>query len=206
MDNRVNYVVIGDIHVGKKDDRRLADELEKHFTEYIKLHHEREGLELIVVAGDLFDRIVRLNEFAGIYAVSFMRNLVEWSYDNNILVRILKGTKTHDYNQLDALNDIEKDYPNFKIIRKVEKEDMILNDNNFNVLYLPEEYPTDPDNYYEEYFNVEDKTYDMIFGHGMIDFVAFTGYEDDSENPVRHTPTHKADELIRLSKGPVLFG
>ena len=40
----------------------------------------------------------------------------------------------------------------------------------------------------------------------MIDFIAFTGYEDDSENRVHGTPTHKADDLIRVTKGPIIFG
>ena len=40
----------------------------------------------------------------------------------------------------------------------------------------------------------------------MIDFIAFTGYEDDSENRVHGTPTHKANDLIRVTKGPIIFG
>ena len=203
-----NYVVIADLHIGKKDDQKLAEEIEERFTKVIKEYNSNKGLDLIVISGDLFDRIVRLNEYAGVYAVSFMTKLVEWAWDNSIIVRILKGTKTHDYNQLQVFYDLQFRFTNFKIIWKVQTETIhsIRTGMMFRALYIPEEYPSDAASYYSDFFNVDDKSYDMVFGHGMIDFVAFTGYEDDSENPVRVAPVHVAEKLISLTKGPIIFG
>ncbi len=47
------------------------------------------------------------------------------------------------------------------VIYKVSTEELF---DNFNVLYLPEEYIDSYDDYYGEYF-IPNK-YDMIFGHG----------------------------------------
>lgn len=202
----LNYVVLADVHIGKKDDKKLKEELDSHFFDFIRSTHKESGLDLIVIAGDLFDRVLRFNEYSGLLAIDFMTNLEEFCFDNNIYLRILKGTKSHDYSQLDVFTNLEEQFSNFKIIRKVATESLIIKDKEFKILYLPEEYPSDPTSYYEEYFDVKKNTYDLTFGHGMIDFVAFTGYEDDSENEAKGTPTHEAKTLMKITAGPVIFG
>ena len=57
-------------------------------------------------------------------------------------IRIIKGTRSHDFNQLDILKVFkEKAGSHFKIIEKNEVEVF----NGYRILYLPEEYPTDYD-------------------------------------------------------------
>lgn len=195
----MRLVNISDIHIGKKDDMRLKEELEIFF-DYLK---DTENIDMITVSGDLFDRVLTANEYGTTLALEFIQRLIEL-YIPEIDIRIIKGTRSHDFNQLDILKVFkEKAGSHFKIIEKNEVEVF----NGYKILYLPEEYPTDYDDFYKEnLLGVEDKVYDFIIGHGMIDFIAFTGYEDDSENRVHGTPTHKADDLIRVTKGPIIFG
>ena len=195
----MRLVNISDIHIGKKDDMRLKEELEIFF-DYLK---DTENIDMITLSGDLFDRVLTANEYGTTLALEFIQRLIEL-YIPEIDIRIIKGTRSHDFNQLDILKVFkEKAGSHFKIIEKNEVEVF----NGYKMLYLPEEYPTDYDDFYKEnLLGVEDKVYDFIIGHGMIDFIAFTGYEDDSENRVHGTPTHKADDLIRVTKGPIIFG
>lgn len=195
----MRLVNISDIHIGKKDDMRLKEELEIFF-DYLK---DTENIDMITISGDLFDRVLTANEYGTTLALEFIQRLIEL-YIPEIDIRIIKGTRSHDFNQLDILKVFkEKAGSHFKIIEKNEVEVF----NGYKMLYLPEEYPTDYDDFYKEnLLGVEDKVYDFIIGHGMIDFIAFTGYEDDSENRVHGTPTHKADDLIRVTKGPIIFG
>lgn len=195
----MRLVNISDIHIGKKDDMRLKEELEIFF-DYLK---DTENIDMITISGDLFDRVLTANEYGTTLALEFIQRLIEL-YIPEIDIRIIKGTRSHDFNQLDILKVFkEKAGSHFKIIEKNEVEVF----NGYKILYLPEEYPTDYDDFYKEnLLGVEDKVYDFIIGHGMIDFIAFTGYEDDSENRVHGTPTHKADDLIRVTKGPIIFG
>lgn len=195
----MRLVNISDIHIGKKDDMRLKEELEIFF-DYLK---DTEDIDMITVSGDLFDRVLTANEYGTTLALEFIQRLIDL-YIPEIDIRIIKGTRSHDFNQLDILKVFkEKAGSHFKIIEKNEVEVF----NGYKILYLPEEYPTDYDDFYKEnLLGVEDKVYDFIIGHGMIDFIAFTGYEDDSENRVHGTPTHKADDLIRVTKGPIIFG
>lgn len=195
----MKLVNISDIHIGKKDDMKLKEELEIFF-DYLK---DTEDIDMITVSGDLFDRVLTANEYGTTLALEFIQRLIDL-YIPEIDIRIIKGTRSHDFNQLDILKVFkEKAGSHFKIIEKNEVEVF----NGYKILYLPEEYPTDYDDFYKEnLLGVEDKVYDFIIGHGMIDFIAFTGYEDDSENRVHGTPTHKADDLIRVTKGPIIFG
>lgn len=195
----MKLVNISDIHIGKKDDMKLKDELEIFF-DYLK---DTEDIDMITISGDLFDRVLTANEYGTTLALEFIQRLIDL-YIPEIAIRIIKGTRSHDFNQLDILKVFkEKAGSHFKIIEKNEVEVF----NGYKILYLPEEYPTDYDDFYKEnLLGVDDKTYDFIIGHGMIDFIAFTGYEDDSENRVHGTPTHKADDLIRVTKGPIIFG
>ena len=195
----MKLVNISDIHIGKKDDMKLKDELEIFF-DYLK---DTENIDMITISGDLFDRVLTANEYGTTLALEFIQRLIDL-YVPEIDIRIIKGTRSHDFNQLDILKVFkEKAGSHFKIIEKNEVEVF----NGYRILYLPEEYPTDYDDFYKEnLLGVEDKVYDFIIGHGMIDFIAFTGYEDDSENRVHGTPTHKANDLIRVTKGPIIFG
>lgn len=195
----MKLVNISDIHIGKKDDMKLKEELEIFF-DYLK---DTENIDMITISGDLFDRVLTANEYGTTLALEFIQRLIDL-YVPEIDIRIIKGTRSHDFNQLDILKVFkEKAGSHFKIIEKNEVEVF----NGYKILYLPEEYPTDYDDFYKEnLLGVEDKVYDFIIGHGMIDFIAFTGYEDDSENRVHGTPTHKANDLIRVTKGPIIFG
>lgn len=195
----MKLVNISDIHIGKKDDMKLKEELEIFF-DYLK---DTEDIDMITISGDLFDRVLTANEYGTTLALEFIQRLIDL-YIPEISIRIIKGTRSHDFNQLDILKVFkEKAGSHFKIIEKNEVEVF----NGYKILYLPEEYPTDYDDFYKEnLLGVDDKIYDFIIGHGMIDFIAFTGYEDDSENRVHGTPTHKADDLIRVTKGPIIFG
>lgn len=195
----MKLVNISDIHIGKKDDMKLKEELEIFF-DYLK---DTENIDMITISGDLFDRVLTANEYGTTLALEFIQRLIDL-YVPEIDIRIIKGTRSHDFNQLDILKVFkEKAGSHFKIIEKNEVEVF----NGYKILYLPEEYPTDYDDFYKEnLLGVDDKAYDFIIGHGMIDFIAFTGYEDDSENRVHGTPTHKADDLIRVTKGPIIFG
>ena len=196
----MKLINISDIHIGKKDDMKLEKELDI-FLDYVKGN----PCEVLTISGDLFDRVLTANEYGTVMAINFIKNLLSITTEHGTAVRIIKGTRSHDFNQLDILKFIKKEVSEFyfNIIERNSTEEI----NGVKFLYLPEEYPTDYDDFYKEnLLSVEDKAYDIIIGHGMIDFIAFTGYEDDSENRVHGTPTHKADDLIRVTKGPIIFG
>ena len=199
--NFFKLVVIADIHFGKKDDNRLYSELKTNFLnviEEIQNDDNENKINMVCIAGDLFDRIIKMNEYSAKIIFDFVSDLCYFGKKYGVFIRILKGTKTHDFNQLQVFKSLEIKYSNFRIIETVETEYI----KELKFLYLPEEYPENIYNYYSSYLN---DTYDCIIGHGMIDSVAFVP-QDDSERIVRNAPVWKLEDLMNICKGPVIFG
>jgi len=195
-------LVIGDIHFGKKDDVLLYEQLKKYFIS--KIEKEGETLDYIIIAGDLFDRVIKLNEIGSNLCIKFVLDLIGLSVKYDFKLRILKGTKTHDFNQLNNFKSVEsKYYPRFRIINTVEEEEIFPE---VFFLYIPEEYVDDPEDYYKEFFNLEKETaYDMIFFHGTFDFVGYVP-NIESERHIKNAPVFKAEEISNIVYGKAIGG
>lgn len=169
-------IVINDLHFGIKDSKRLYDELHQ-VTDYIK---NNKDLELLVIAGDYFDKKLSVVDSPTYFAIQFFRELMNICDQNKIIVRMIQGTRSHDLNQLQIFKpeENEKLHYDFKIIETAQEENI----NGFNVLYLPEEYPENHKDYYAP-FKDEGKEYNAIFGHGTWDFVALPGQIEKSDIP-----------------------
>lgn len=201
QNNSFNVLSIADIHFGKKNDLTLNNEL-RDFIQFINECECR--IDMVVILGDLYDRIIKMNELTSKIIIDFIHEICQLSDKYGFSFRIIKGTKTHDYNQLDIFRVLENEYNDVKVISTVTTEEFTNEDLSYKILYLPEEYPSNIYDYYQEYFN---DTYDMIMGHGMCDFVAFTGNDDENtERFVKSAPVFKAEDLCNISNGPVLFG
>ena len=197
MSNEINmliHVAISDIHFGALDAERLYEELKKEFLNKLK---KLPRIDLITINGDLYHRIISLNDLDAYYSFKFWDKLKKISKKKNCkFIRVIKGTMSHDVNQLDNLpldDDID-----IKIIDQVESE--VLFDR-YRVLYLPEEYIKNPKEYYEEYFN---KEYDLIVGHGQFEETSFINF--DSETTMEAAPVYDAKLFLNICKGPIIFG
>ena len=198
MTNKSVYVgaILADVHFGAMPAEKLYEELEKGFLKYLK---SLKILNYVVLAGDLFDGRLNLNSAHTKYMFIFLKKLMEICVDKNCKLRILKGTLSHDNDQLNVLKLFSNFNVDFKIIETVTSEDLF---HDMKVLYIPEEY-IDNGDYYKEYFNTE---YDMIFGHGMFSEVAFMGKNQTSEITMKKAPIFKSEDILNISKGPVVFG
>ena len=159
----IKGVNIQDLHFGHKDTERMYNEL-SIVKEYL-LHNE---VHILNINGDYFDRKLTASEPAIFYAVNFFSELVDICKEKNIKLRVLQGTRSHDLNQTSTLfqhylNDPDLD---LRFIQTVEDEHIL----GLDVLYVPEEYPENAEEYYGEF---KKKEYSMINGHGTWDFVAF---------------------------------
>ena len=160
---KYKVVMIADIHFGALLFERLYNELEL-FLDFI----EKKSLDFIVILGDWFDKKINLNSKDAKYSTVFFERICQICIDNDIKLRIIQGTESHDNSQLEVLEILAKNKPvDFKVFYEVEEEELFPD---FNVLYVPEEYINSIDEKYGKYMN---KKYDMIFGHGMIQEVKF---------------------------------
>lgn len=115
----MKLVNISDIHIGKKDDIKLEKEL-KIFLDYVNDKYKE--IDILTISGDLFDRVLTANEYGTVLAINFVKSLLEVTSKNDIPLRIIKGTRSHDFNQLDILKFLSKE--NKELFRIIEKMNM----------------------------------------------------------------------------------
>lgn len=194
-------VFIADIHFGAVKSDVLYHELTERFLKVIN----NKRIDMIVFGGDLFHNIITMNYSTSHIVLLFMRNVFDICEKNNIkYVRIIQGTMSHDNNQLHNFHIFEKETSvDFKIILSVQEETL---PEGIRILYLPEEYMKNPSEYYREYLEDVNKRYDFIFGHGMVEEVAFVAKSQESENTMSKAPVFKSKQLINACRGPVYFG
>lgn len=206
MKNAMNILHIADIHFGKKNDQKLYNDLKANFINEIPNIIKNYGhINMIIIEGDLFDRVIKMTESSSNYVLKFISELCELTTKYNFYLRLIQGTKSHDNNQLNNFNHLEVKYPMFKIFKTVNSESIEYNDYEYNILYLPEEYPEDYKKYYYSWMNHEEN-YDFIFGHGMMDFVSYTG-DDETKRKLKHNEAvHSVDKLNLLCNYFCIFG
>ena len=194
------FAAIADIHIGVKHISAvsLKKQLKKHFIKVLKNMKHLDG---IFICGDILHTIVSLNsDYAELY-LWFIDQVYKVAKKQNAVVIIIKGTASHDNDQLQNIKSYidNDDGVDFRIYETVEE---ITLWKNYKVLVLPDvkvKQLKDIDKYL-----TEDKKYDLILGHGLINTMRF--FVQDSENMPTKTYEFDVDKLNATCKGPILFG
>lgn len=190
--------ILSDPHNGAFDAKQWFYELDEGFLEYID---KLPILDFVTITGDFFDTKISVNSEHARYALKFLSKLIKICASKNAKLRIIKGTESHDNKQLEMFDGLRSVSPcDFKVIHTVEKEWLF---DDLHVLYIPEEYMENKDEYYAEYFN---DTYDIVFGHGLVDKALFIASMQESEITRSQAPVFKVDELHCICRGPIYFG
>ena len=171
---------ISDIHIGAIPHNILKVELREQFLDKIK---ER-NIDLVVICGDLVDHKLSFNSEDSKLVMEFMEELTSL-----YPVRLIRGTKTHDMNQLNNFIYLENkegiDFKLFNVMSKEEYQDL-------NILYMPEEYL---ENYFDDYEELLSESYDVAFFHGTWNFAGYVSKMQESERPIKQAPLYKYDEM-----------
>lgn len=197
VEGKFTTVHLGDNHWDAIDPKRHMNELKKHFLKYIK--NNTDTIDMIVILGDYLDKKLSQNDESSISAFKFLNSLLITCKKHKIAIRLIKGTKTHDFDQLRLYKDLEKQFKTFKIINTVTEEDY----EGVQILYLPEEYMNDQDAYYAEF---KERNYDYIFGHGTWDVCAFDSQVQESERNIKGSPVFKYKEWDQCVNAKIIFG
>ena len=197
--SKYKIFTISDIHIGASDDELLYNQLDKYFFSKIEIDKP----DLVVVCGDISHDKLSMNSIGGKTYLHFAKRLMQLCSVYNIKLRILMGTRSHDKDQLEIF-EIEKKYLeddiDMKIFRTVSSEKIF---DDLEVLYVPEEYVSDKDEYYKEYLSNE---YDFIFMHGLVTDAAIIAKHQESETTHLKAPIFRTEELIDITRGCVVSG
>lgn len=175
---KYKILTLADVHWGAMDADKQRQELE-FIYEYLK----KNPIDLLVIAGDYFDHRLLLNSKACLSAIDMFDRLNTLSmYSGNTFeIRMFVGTKSHDYDQLDALIPISGEYT--RIFTKTTYEETLPG---LHCLYCPDETMTNEEyinTYRSEFFTDhthKTKTNDIMFFHGSFDVILKDIFKDDS--------------------------
>lgn len=192
-------IIAVDQHWGAVNPYKFRDELDCYMFDRIR---HMEQLDFIMFGGDTFDMKEYLSSNTVKCVLTFIEDLIEITEPLGTEIIFIEGTRTHDSLQLDTLSIIFNQIRNCTRIKFICSvcEDTI---GDMRVLYIPEEYMTDQEEYYKPFFQ---KHYDLILGHGITDKIWYAN-RDKSIDLNHHTtaPIFKVDELCNIANY-VFFG
>jgi DNA repair exonuclease SbcCD nuclease subunit len=137
----LSYLVCSDIHLGHTN--TPTSHIINSFKSKI-LTPQNKDIDVLYIAGDLFDHLLDLNSREVQLIISFFNQLLSYCTENDILLRVLEGTPSHDRHQsqiLVKLNDIRTHKCDLKYFDKLDIE-YIAKLNQY-VLYIPDEWTND---------------------------------------------------------------
>lgn len=186
-----NALCIADIHFGALNGNKLLNELEKSF---IRKLDKDESIDMVAICGDLTDKALSYNDSSINNLLLFINRIASICEDKGIMIRIIKGTNTHDRDQLENYRYLEeRPNLNFKIINEMTIEEInITKKKSISILYLPEYYDID-------YESIPDDI-DFCFGHGDLSFLNYGSRVLSREN------SFMANKLMDKIKHCGIFG
>lgn len=195
MDKNFKVIAaIADVHIGNKaiSWKEYKHQLKKGVIEKLE---QMTFLDMIVLCGDTLHCQVSMNsDYASVF-FWFIGKIVKIAKKKNSVVRVIKGTRSHDLDQLDTIKFYEDDTEvDFKVI----DDYMIETIDGLNYAYIAENYiDQSPNDYYSEIFNKPKNYFDMIFGHLTIEQTQFV--EQNSENLNTQAPIFRLKDFYKVA-------
>lgn len=199
---------MADIHIGAMSYKDTFDGI-LYIRDLLDSYTKDGPLDFIIIGGDYFDKQLYAND----PFIKLAQKLMLYIVLHAKVIRIINGTSSHDCSQYGLFDTLKEDIPliskNFvydlKVINTVSEEELLPG---MHVLYIPEEYVFDKEEYYKEFLS-EDKSYDYIFGHGMIaEAFTYLKKKRKKEDGIkrRSAPVFRSIELSDHCRGDVIFG
>lgn len=171
--DEIRYICISDIHLGNR--RNKTSEIVKNLDIWFNNYKTRTDLDILFIAGDIFDRLLDFNSDDAIESSLWLSRVVNWCIRSNIKLRILLGTYSHDMNQTRIINVVTalvKEPVDVKYVTTLSIE--LMEDLGISVLYIPDEWNSDSSKTLEE-TKIELAKYhldkvDLAIMHGAFDY------------------------------------
>ena len=199
-DTRFKFVVLSDVHLGHR--RTPTEFIIKNLKKFLGVHAQTASLDMIFIAGDVFERTLRFSSEDATISDLWIYNFLRMCKDLNIAVRVLEGTPSHDQEQskrFDIINEVSQlnvdlKYHKTLTIEYLEKWDL-------NVLFIPDEWLGSPEKALE---NVKE----VMHGKGLnqVDLAIMHGQFDYQVPEGINAPCHASEAYLSFVKYGVFIG
>ena len=194
-----NILFEADKHWGatKPEDQYRSSYILKRLLADLKVH-------LFVSLGDFYDTKLLLNSRASVYALRDMHDKAEICRTKGIPMRVIRGTLSHDYDQLEVFSHLVSDERyDFKIFNNFFIEETLPG---MKIAYCPDEsinWDHWSDLYMEHFI---EHTPSAMFAHGNFDVVMAKIALDSFRSNDSTTLVYEYNQLMRHIKGPIIAG
>ena len=195
------FMVLADLHWGAMDPILTYDNL-KLVTDFIK--EMRGEIDFVVIAGDYFDYRIQLNSKTSIYAVKWFEDLMDTCRKNGVRkVRMFKGTREHDNDQLEVFRPAyEDDTGYFRLYNETTSERLF---HDLKVVFCPDENINLID-YNETKWNQFVPFCDLGFFHGNFDTILPRIEYERIQSGKLPIMVYEYERFAKLIRGPLISG
>jgi len=197
----IKYLVFSDVHLGNP--RNDALDIISNIKEMLKSYDRKNKLDIIFIAGDLFDRLITLPSDTATESLLFMAWLLNFCARNQTKLRVLEGTPSHDWlqcKQFETTISVSQLPIDFKYITTVHVEHM--EDLDIHVLYVPDEWDPSTDKTYEDVLSELKARHvskvDIAIMHGQF------GYQLPAH--IQKIPRHNEENYLNIVKYFISIG
>lgn len=156
-------LAIADLHWGVMDDYKMYVQY-GYILDYIR----HNPLDMIVIAGDYFDLKLYLNSKRAIRSLDWFDELFKLAKEKNVQkIRMIRGTLSHDADQMDVFKKYEDESLFFRVIEKCYSEETLPE---LRCIYCPDEIMSTKE-YVMRYNDHLLSGIDIGFFHGSFDVV-----------------------------------
>jgi hypothetical protein len=164
---------LSDVHLGhpKTPTDHIITNLRRAFPDVDSTHK----LDVIFFGGDLFDRLLSLNQFDVPMILEWGGNLFRMAETHQIHIVFMEGTPSHDWRQQRLLEVLKKLGMGGKFVHFIEELSIVhFEDLDINVLFVPDEWRPEPDDTWMEVRellrekNLEQVDFTLL--HGAFDY------------------------------------
>lgn len=196
----INIACVSDIHLESK--RTPTELIISNLNAYLTNDRVFNGLDVLFIAGDVFDDNIPLSRVGSTAVMSWIHRLILLSIKHKVCVRVLEGTPSHDraqskhfiterdnvYNAVGVRADVE-------YMDTLSVEPLVFSHRSLNVLYVPDEWGPAQSTLeqVDELMRSRGLTqFDLAIMHGTFDF----------QNPIiaHHSGVHKSEEYSKRAK------
>ena len=195
MRTPMKMITLSDIHIGHQDVEQNRKEFIPFIEEIHKVAKKCKKDKIIfggvAITGDFFDHQISVNSSHAKFAMELINEIATIVESYNGYTILLRGTRSHDLDQLMIFKSFEDQFSNFFIVNDLSTIEVF----DYSILLVPEEYMKNQTEYYEDAFS---DTYDIIFAHGFCAFNCFS--KNEVERPMANMPIFDQEELTRVAR------
>lgn len=157
----IKITVLSDLHAGHT--AIPVTQLTRHLEEYFM--PKALSSDIVIINGDFFDTLLDLSDPRAYIIMQFINKLLDLTNQHDILVRVVRGTFSHDRNQLQFFESEEWSHVKYFKTLAIEYIEGL----GIHIMYIPDDLHV---------MNIRDAVEDVLSANGLdkVDLICNHGY------------------------------